>query len=414
MRVEAASEEADGIIGEVEDDRFDLLDETSNFRNDVDFKSQLFTAETRSAVLAQRYAAAQQLPPVHLLDKYSFNKDGENTRCQDYYSNPRYFQKWWLELKVKNRREKKQRKKSKRKKHRQEHKDLGGIEAKTTNHRSVDFTQRPDAGVSISSAPPGGAAQPPPPAMGEIDDIDIGNIAPPAGPPPGMGGDDGLPPPPPPEDDDGGAPPPPPADDYDYEDPPPPSGFDDIPAPPGMGGGRPPPPPAATGPIVQVRAPPPPAMDGPPAPPAVGPGGIPPPPTMGGGGIPPPPAMGGVPPPPGGALPPAPGGGLPRPPRVATASMPASSGRDALLAGIRLGTKLKRAAPKKKAKPVGRAAFLAQIKGRKGIKLKKVKAPKKKVAKKAGGAMSDVMAAMKAEIYGMSDSDDDDDDEFSD
>eukprot|EP00469_Lotharella_globosa_P015321 CAMPEP_0167817020 /NCGR_PEP_ID=MMETSP0112_2-20121227/3948_1 /TAXON_ID=91324 /ORGANISM="Lotharella globosa, Strain CCCM811" /LENGTH=479 /DNA_ID=CAMNT_0007716709 /DNA_START=106 /DNA_END=1545 /DNA_ORIENTATION=+ len=375
----------------------------------VKFRSNIFTPETRTEALKARYEKAQKVPSVSLLDKFAY-KDPTKS-CEQYYSHPQYFQMWWLERQREEiakakaeklaKRKNKKKNRNKEQKSKRSHDKLEDIAAKTTYEKQE---YKADVGVRrerISETP-----APAPPQEQEIMDIKM-DIPPPKASEaqPSIAPSPALVHPPPVQT---------------QHRPPPP----DIPVPPPTGGQ--PMPPVVQPPSPQPVGIPPPPGEVPP-PPAIGvqPPDIPPVPAPTTTGIPPPPTMGGgVPPPPD-----IPAVGLPPPPdmsavRVKSSSAPrsrvpaspaASPGRVDLLASIRKGKSLKKAAPVVETKPAltGKDAFLAQIRQRKNIKLKKVKVEPKKAQAPTGG-MSEVMKVLQMRTDIAGDSDDDDDDDASD
>eukprot|EP00954_Amorphochlora_amoebiformis_P019507 1333173-Amorphochlora_amoeboformis.AAC.2 len=405
-RMEAMAKVLPSHISAAENPTMDLSEVPSDLFNPVRFRSNLFTPATRTSAIQDKYNKAKEIPPLSLLDEYSTLKDGGT--ASNGYSNPMYFQKWWIEqqqMEIKMKKAERRKRKIERKKKRA---DLGSdIKAKTNYHKQswgeVQKSQvaveerlvRPEAGgtpaptmpsdepeimdikidvtthqrpasphsnaqatvvVKASLAPPSVPSHAPSVLHTATTDTDsTQSLISPSGIPavkraptlPGV---------------------------------PPPSG---VPAgPSGLPSPRIPP--------SGIPAPP----SGIPAPPAVG-AGLPPPPDLG-PGLPPPPEL---------------GAGLPAPPAMNSGG---GGGRSDLLSSIRAGRSLKKSTPVKKEPPpvTGKDAFLAQIRQRKNIKLKKVKVEPKTAPAAPTGGMSEVMKVlqMRTDIAG-DDSDDDDDDD---
>jgi len=322
------------------------------------FTTGIFTPESRPAGLQHRYEKARQLPALHLLDEYSFRSvgkgDKKRTRCADYYSQPKFFEQWWIqaqEAEMKERRARRQAQKKKRRETRtKKQQELGGVEYQAVRQSSGGELGRYNQGRSSNAVTISKGAL----AMQTENSYKFQNAPAPNSKNPNLSPKDSPFSPVVRE-----APSAPPAG-YGYSR-------------PDSGQRTPPPPPALEVPVIPA------------VPDLLGP-----PPSL--EGLPPPPKM-----------------GTTSGPTIRIKSAGGGGGGGGLLAGLG-GVKLKKTTVVKKKD--GRQLFLDEIRNRKEHKLKKVVNSRKPKPEAPAGGMSAVMKVLERRVDIGSDDDDDDDSDW--
>mmetsp|Transcript_28198 Transcript_28198/g.68585 ORF Transcript_28198/g.68585 Transcript_28198/m.68585 type:complete len:468 (-) Transcript_28198:355-1758(-) len=357
------------------------------------FNTNIFAPSTRPPSLQARYESAREAPKVEIMDEYSFHTaivDGkkvqEQTHCRDYYSNPKFFEQWWIRAQEEALAEKV----LARKKNTRNRNKFGSIAHKAQT--SLDTSTGHASGLQAIKITKGSGVHNATPQLKVANfpsqrPVQQHQNPPPQPQPPRRGYNDMHPqrshqhaPPPAP----GGYPghaPPPPEQLYGHTSPPPGQLYGHTPPPPGVA----PPPKFTPPPPAPAPAPPPPVPVVPPLPDI------------------PPPDVGLLPPP---------------PDFKKEGSVQVKGG--GLLGGLKNARSgLKKAAVQEK-KKTGRDAFLEQIRKNQKNRLKKVAtasaSQRPEPAQETGGGMSAVMKIlqMRDDIGGDSDFEEDDDDFFDD